>query len=155
MSIYKIEPVIDYSVRNLCKNSYHNHKYGCPNFGKRKNCPPEAKLFDKVYDLNKPIYAIANKFNFKKHIADMKKKHPKWTKYQLRCCLYWQGRARKQLKELVADFLREHKNYIVTSCPEAMGVNITETMKQVGIILEWPPENYTYQIVLAGILRKE
>ena len=39
---------------------------------------------------------------------------------------------------------------MVLYCPEAMGVNVTETMKNVGIILEWPPETVTYQIVIAG-----
>jgi hypothetical protein len=35
-------------------------------------------------------------------------------------------------------------------------VNITETMESVGIVLEWPPENLTYQVALAGMpLRKE
>jgi len=38
--------------------------------------------------------------------------------------------------------------------PEAMGVNVTETMKRVGIELEWPPVNVAYQIALAGIFKK-
>jgi predicted metal-binding protein len=54
----------------------------------------------------------------------------------------------------IRDFYREYgSRYKVTTCPEAMGVNITETMKDAGIILEWPPENVTYQIALAGILK--
>jgi hypothetical protein len=31
-----------------------------------------------------------------------------------------------------------------------MGVNVTETMKQADIELEWPPMKYSYQIALAG-----
>ena len=41
--------------------------------------------------------------------------------------------------------------YMNHKCPEGAGVNITETMKNAGIILEWPPVNYTYQVALAGI----
>lgn len=33
----------------------------------------------------------------------------------------------------------------------AMGVNVTETIEKIGIKLEWPPVDTTYQIALAGI----
>lgn len=51
--------------------------------------------------------------------------------------------------------MEERKGYHISTCPEGSGVNITETMKNVGINLEWPPKNYTYQIVLAGIRPKK
>ena len=47
-------------------------------------------------------------------------------------------------------FLYEHPGETVIKCPEAQGVNLTETMKNAGIELEWPPENVAYQIVLVG-----
>jgi hypothetical protein len=43
----------------------------------------------------------------------------------------------------------------VVNNPEAQGVNLTETMKNVGIILEWPPEKLAYQIVLSGIKKEK
>ncbi|KUO63623.1 MAG: hypothetical protein APF84_17375 [Gracilibacter sp. BRH_c7a] len=55
------------------------------------------------------------------------------------------------LKQHIVSFLKENKGYRVEACPEAMGVNITETMACAGVFLEWPPENVTYQIALAGI----
>jgi hypothetical protein len=33
-----------------------------------------------------------------------------------------------------------------------MGVNVTATMDNAGIMLEWPPKNVAYQIALAGKL---
>ena len=37
----------------------------------------------------------------------------------------------------------------IVKTPEGAGINITDTMKRVGIELEWPPTTKTYQIVLA------
>lgn len=151
--ILSVTPVIDYSVRKLCFRPYHGHPKGCPNFGKKPGCPPAAPYFDQVYYMDKNVYAICNIFDFKGHVEKMRAKHPDWSEYQLRCLLYWQGGAKKQLKRYIIEFLREHRGYRVEPCPEAMGINITETMKNAGIILEWPPENAAYQIALAGMRR--
>jgi len=146
----QIEIVIDQSMRGLCKRSYPNHKKGCPNFNKRHDCPPKAPLISKVFDLNKPIYAIWNVFDFDEHTTRMRNKHPQWSDRQAECCLYWQGTARKQLKGEIANFLSDKGNHLVLTTPEACGVNITETMRRIGINLEWPPVTVTYQIALAG-----
>ncbi len=69
---------------------------------------------------------------------------------QLECCLYWQPKARKQLKTRIHEFFCVHNGLHIESYPEAAGVDITSTMKHVGIELEWPPEEVTYQVVLAG-----
>lgn len=147
----RVEPITDVSMRGLCRKKYPNHPKGCPNWDKKAGCPPKAKMIDKILDFKQPIFAIYNKYSFGEHVQRMKDKHPDWTKRQAECCLYWQGTARKQLKEKIKKFLQEHRNYIISTCPEGSGVNITETMKNVGIELEWPPKKYTYQIVLAGI----
>jgi len=149
--VIKVKPIIDLSMRTLCLHKYHNHPKGCPNWNKKDGCPPKSRVIDKIIDIDKTVYAIYNKYPFGKHVKKMKDKHPNWTKRQLECCLYWQGTARKQLKEKIYIFLKEKPNYIISHCPEGSGVNLTETMKQVGIELEWPPKKYTYQIVLAGI----
>ena len=152
--MYKeVNPIINISVRALCIKPYIGHLKGCPNFGKKDICPPISPLITDVFDMDKPIYAIYNKFNFGAHVTKMKEKHPNWTIRQLECCLYWQGSARKQLKNEIVSFLKEHKEYHVLVCPEACGVNITETMAQIGINLEWPPKTNAYQIALAGIRR--
>lgn len=95
--IIQVTPVIDYSVRNLCVNPYPGHPKGCPNFDKKKGCPPGAALYDQVYDLSKSVYAIINKFDFKAHTDRMRNLHPEWSERQVRCCLYWQKGARREL----------------------------------------------------------
>ena len=147
----KVKPVIDLRMRKICISPYLNHRKGCPNYNKRKDCPPKCKNIDKILDFNKDIYVIYNKYDFKKHVDKMREKHPEWSKRQLECCLYWQGTARKSLREKIKLFKIEYPNLFIAKCPEGSGTNLTETMKQININLEWPPKNYTYQIVLAGI----
>lgn len=172
--IIQVNPLIDHSVRNLCAKPYPGHPKGCPNFNHKYGCPPGAQLFDNVFDISKPVFAIYNQFDLKSHIERMREANPEWSKAQLSCCLYWQNTARKQLSKEVLKFIYHDELYgrchvamapykgiigdlknwthrIIQSPPEAMGVNITETMKNAGIILEWPPETVTYQIALAGI----
>jgi len=150
----EVNPAVDYSVRKLCFQPYINHPKGCPNYKKRGDCPPKSLLIENIFDLTKPTYFIYNKFDFKSHCDRMKSKHPEWSKRQVECCLYWQGTARKQLNETIRLFLRQYPQYSINKTPEGCGVNITKTMKQGGISLEWPPKNVTYQIVMAGINRK-
>lgn len=153
--MYKqIVPVMDYNMIALCRKPYHNHRKGCPNWAKKKGCPPHVKMFDKVYDTSKPIYAIWNVFNFGEHVARMKEKHPEWTEHQVKCCLYWQPTARKELKKQINSFIVDFPELDICYCPEGMGVNITQTMMNIGEVLEWSPETKTYQIVLAGTLLK-
>lgn len=154
MEFYKkVEPVVDFSMRKLCARPYYGHSKGCPNYGKKKGCPPHSPTIDKLILLNikQPVYAIFNKFDFKEHCDRMRNLHPEWTNRQVECCLYWQGKARKKLKGKILQFIFKYPHYDIVQCPEGAGVNLTETMKQIGIELEWPPVNYTYQIVLAGI----
>lgn len=146
----KVKPVIDFSVRGLCLKPYHNHPKGCPNWDKRSDCPPECPTIDEIINLDKIVYAIYHKFDMCDHINKMKEKHPNWTDYQLRCVLYWQNGARKQLKSNILKFLKQFPSLSIVKNPEASGVNLTETMKNSGIILDWPPKKYAYQIVLAG-----
>ena len=144
-----LQVVLDDEMRNLCTKPYHNHPRGCPNYGKRPVCPPIAMTFEQVYQPG-PIYLIWTTFNFGDHCAKMRAKHPSWTEPQVRCCLYWQGTARKYHKKEVEWFKLSHPSNVVTSCPEATGVNVTQTMAHQGQFLEWPPEKLTYQVSLAG-----
>lgn len=147
----RVKPIVEsHLMRSLCCHQYYNHPLGCPNYDKKPGCPPKAKIFDKVYDMSQPIYAIYNTFDLASHIAKMREKHPRWSDRQLKCCLYWQGTARKRLKEQIRLFRLGHSEFSVCKTPEAMGVNLTQTMINVGIELEWPPVNKTYQIVLAS-----
>jgi len=151
----EVIPVCDPSwARALCLRSYPGHPKGCPNHGKRDTCPPRAPLLGDVIDLAQPVLAIFNAFPLGEHVARMRRKHRKWSKRQLYCCLYWQGTARKQLRQRIAAFRERHYGdgiqWRVLTCPEACGCNVTETMRRVGIELEWPPNRIAYQVALAG-----
>lgn len=152
-----IKPVIDLSVRQLCKQPYCNHPGGCPNYDKKVTCPPKAPPISKVIDLSKPVYAIWNEFDFAGHCNRMKVIHPDWSQRQVECCLYWQPKARKQLRREINTFAFSIIQYVIYICavPEGAGVNVTATMKSIGIELEWPPKIVAYQIALAGIQAKE
>lgn len=153
--VIKVAPVIEPSVRRLCVRPYHAHPKGCPNFGEKKTCPPMAPLFNEHFDMTQPIYAVINIFDFKGHVEKMREKHPDWSQRRLECVLYWQNTARKQLKEHVIDFLKQHKGYTATGCPEAMGINVTATLKNTGFELEWPPKNKACQVALVGVRRRK
>jgi hypothetical protein len=145
-----VEIVIQNDVRGLCLRPYPLHPRGCPNYAKKNGCPPLAPLFRGHFDLSTPIFAIWNVFLLGEHIKFMRSRHPAWSERQLRCCLYWQPKARKELRAEIRAFLDKHKGYRVVTCPEAMGVNVTETMRHIGENLEWPPQRYAYQVAIAG-----
>jgi len=149
--IYNIHTIwIDEKFQEMCKTPYWGHPRGCPNYGKRKTCPPQQKMFFDVFD--KDFYLIYTKFDLRSHIEKMKQRHPKWTNRQLKCCLYWQGTARKNLKNEIKRFKQIFPNHFVTICPEAMGVNVTDLMKKnAGIDLQWPIETVTYQVAIGGL----
>jgi predicted metal-binding protein len=145
-----VTPVIDFRVRNMCSWPYYNHPMGCPNYGKKKGCPPGSKLINQRLDLRKPIYVIWNRFDFAGFVESMRIRHPHWSQRQLECCRYWQPRARKQLREQVEHFNKIRPGLCIVMNPESSGVNVTKTMQMVGVKLEWPPVTKTYQVVLAG-----
>lgn len=143
------------SPRSFCAREYPGHKKGCPNYGKYNLCPPDAPMFDEIFDMDKDIFLIYFSYDIKSHLQKMKTRHPNWTERQLRNVLYWQGTAKKLHKEEIKEFLTEygHLGYEVIT-PEALGVDVTKTLEKVGINLEWPPMNYSYRIAFAGIPKK-
>ncbi len=151
--VERVIPIINHAVRGVCTRPYPGHPRGCPNYGKRNTCPPQAPLFEEFFAEDRPFYLIYNVFPIGEHIKKMSKKHKEWSERQLSCCLYWQSTARKQLKNRIDIFLsrmRKRENLIVETVPEALGVDITGTMKKIGITLEWPPRLLAYQVALAG-----
>jgi hypothetical protein len=146
MTIFRVEPVLDPKTRGLCRLPYPGHPKGCPNYGKKDRCPPKSPLWRDVYDLEAPTYAVVSEFPLGPHMARMKAAHPYWSLKQCRNVLYWQGTARKALREKIFRAVRACTDrpsgivYQAEETPEAMGVNVFATMEKVGIILEhgWP-----------------
>lgn len=157
VKINRSKLVIDSSVRGLCQKPYPNHPKGCPNFDKRPFCPPRCPFFEDVFDMSKDFWVVWTPFNFAAHILRMRKKHPEWSQRQLECCLYWQGTANKGLREAVSDieyYLEGTGNWRTTYCPEAMGMNVTATMKNLGVDLEWPPQEVVRKVAIIGVRKK-
>lgn len=149
--IFNIHTInVDPMFQELCRKPYPNHPRGCPNYGKKKGCPPKQKLFFDVFDSD--FYLIFTEFDLATHVKKMKKRHPKWTDRQLYCCLYWQGTARKNLKAEIERARKLLPHHRIADNPEAMGVNVTDLMKDnADIELKWPPKITTYQVAIAGL----
>lgn len=140
-------------VSALCCKPYPGHPKGCPNFNHKPGCPPTVAPWQETFSADRPVYAIINQFDFAGHVEKMHLTHPQWSQRQLECCLYWQQTARKELNKALDEFELFHGHtYFIVTCPEAHGMNVTETVKPLGIELEWPPEKFTYQVALAGVL---
>lgn len=127
-----------------CKLPYPNHKKGCPNYGK-KECPPKASFFENI--ISPPFKLIAVRFDLEEHAKKMKEKHPDWSDKKARCLLYWQKGVDKKLKqecEKIAD------NNIILYRPEAHGVNLFATCKNIGLVLEKNPKKYVWKMAIIG-----
>ncbi len=149
----KVIPVIDKRMQGLCRREYKDHPRGCPNWGISPDCPPGLQLFNELVDINKEIIAIYTVFNLPEQEKRMRAKHPRWTIRQCRNSMWWKKAEMKKLFKLVEKFwIREGKKHIIFKIPEAYGVNVTATMKSAGIILQWPPKDKVYMIMLAGLV---
>lgn len=159
--IERAKVVVDPSVRDLCRKPYPGHPRGCPNYGKRGNCPPQALLLNEVVDLSKTIWVVWVEFNLEWQRNRMRWKHPKWSIRQAECCLYWQAGVRAELcREIIREQIAlaratgiKASKLIGIEVPEAMGVNVTETMKSIGVELQWPPDKIVRKVGLIGYAR--
>lgn len=134
-----------------CAIPYPNHPKGCPNISK---CIEKRNDFNFWNELE--WYAIMEKFDLKSHSEKMKLKHPNWTERQCRNLLYWQGGVRKRLREKTFDFANADRNTVVLlDIPEASGVDVFETMKDHGIILERHNPDNIIKIMFVGKVRTD
>jgi len=133
---------------NWCVLPYPRHPKGCPNFGKKKGCPPTAKKF---WSLIKPPYVLVGVcFNLNEHVERMRGKHPDWSEAQLKCLLYWQGKVDKKLRKLALKVKSQIPNSTILYRPEANGVHVFKTAENVGIHLERNPSNFVWKIAIVG-----
>jgi len=128
-----------------CALPYPGHKKGCPNFGKKKRCPPNVPLMKE----GATVMMIGVAFDIGRWASEMKKKHASWTDRQCRCLLYWQGTLRKELRGFLKQAIAAPFT-VIYATPEGQGADITAMMKAVGRPLQWPPLTKTWAIVLLG-----
>ena len=142
---------VDIKAREWCLLPYPDHPHGCPNYGKRDTCPPDAPLVDRFIDTQQPMYLIVVSFDLEQHIHRMMQIHPQWSERQAKCVLYWQAGVNHQLDNECKLFKWSHPAMITTRCPEAMGVNVIATAQLVGIPIKVKPKDMVYKIALAGV----
>lgn len=143
--------VLEPKARIWCLLPYPNHSKGCPNFGKRKTCPPQALLFQDVFDMSKPMWMVMVEYDLQTHVEVMKERHPKWTERQLFNCLWWQPMVNKFLRDSTEKLLQKGDGLVATYCPEAMGVQVIETAKKVGFDhIQVPPRDFVLKISVVG-----
>ncbi|MBD3261395.1 MAG: hypothetical protein GF334_06870 [Candidatus Altiarchaeales archaeon] len=151
----KILPVkgelsIDMRARQWCELPYPNHPKGCPNYNKRKTCPPIVSTVKERFDLQKPLWVGVVDFDLAAHMERMREKHPDWSARQLACVLYWQAGVNRRLKDLTLSFHKKNKGTIYTLCPEAMGVHVLKTMRRLGFNIRRNPTQIVYKVSLIG-----
>lgn len=150
----QVIPIVESRMRGLCVAPYPGHPRGCPNFGKKAGCPPAAPQFAQHFDLERPCWLVWNVFDMAGHIAKMRAAHPDWTERQLVCCLYWQRGARARLEEEIRSFRAAVPGaWVVTRCPEAMGLNVFATLATIGVEIERTPRHVALQVAFAGVRR--
>ncbi len=65
---------VNMKARGWCTLRYPGHPHGCPNYNKRKTCPPQAPLIFQYFDLDGPLWLVAIQFDLAAHMARMKAK---------------------------------------------------------------------------------
>lgn len=143
--------VVNSDAREWCRLPYPDHSYGCPNYDQRTSCPPQAPLVYDFIDSDGLCWLIVVAFDLQKHVARMKEAHPSWSDRQARCCLYWQGSVRKQLKSKASQ-LATIIGGVYTLCPEAMGVDVFSTLHKHNVPICRNPTETVYKVALVGCL---
>lgn len=143
--------IINSEARAWCVLPYPDHPKGCPNYGKKATCPPQAPFIKDWLGGTGELRFVCVSFNLKEHADRMLWLHPNWSPRQARCLLYWQPRVNKELISLVSTFVHEN-GLKITYCPEAMGVNVIQTARDCGIPIETKPEVMVHKIALVATL---
>lgn len=139
---------VDKKISNLCLTPYYQHSNGCPNFGKKIGCPPQAEFFPQIFQSQ--IFLAVVIFNFENYLKLRKKQHPAWSERALRNSRHWQGHLRAVLRNFIKE--KTLPGYTALLNAEAMGVNLTKTCYRAGLQLEWPPRK---KVCVVAVLAKK
>ena len=146
---------INLRAREWCMLPYPRHPNGCPEYGQREECPPQAPLITDFADLQQPHFFAIVTFNLEEHMQRMWSNHPEWSDAQARCVLYWQGTVRSLLTEHAEDFQWRNPGMVYTLIPEAMGVNVISTLQNLHIPVELKPTHIVHKVALLAYPRKK
>jgi len=71
------------------------------------------------------------------YFLQRKKIHPDWTNRALINPRHWQNHLRASMNNEWENLKEEYPNYEMIRNPEGQGVNVEETLKLVGIEMDW------------------
>ncbi len=144
-----LEKDICTSPRSMCVRPYKNHKCGCPNYGKSDTCPPKIpSMYDQIFYVD-DVYAVITKFNLYKYYERRRKNRPDLPEGQIRNLRCWQPITIKENDMAVSEFYNEYadkNDYVSTRLLECMGVDVINTLKEVGVTISFPIEEYVYRV---------
>ncbi|VVB80654.1 Uncharacterised protein [uncultured archaeon] len=135
--------------QHMCLQRERSFRHGCPNYGKKKGCPPRELISD-VFDFSKSIYLICTNIDLEARVKPIRESHPDWTEKAVYSPRYWQPGARKEHEREIKEFLGGHENQYVEKTPEGARLNVDSLCRKYGIELEWSPRKITRIIALAG-----
>lgn len=145
--------VVNQRAREWCKLAYPGHPKGCPNYGKLKECPPAVKPVGEVFDLSRMHWFVTVEFDLEAQTKRMAELHKNWTQKQCRNLLYWQKGVNADLEVEVREFIN-FAQLAFTLKPEAMGVNVIQTARNLGVPIETKPVKKVFKIALVGYPRR-
>ncbi|MBU7045018.1 MAG: hypothetical protein HXS54_01165 [Theionarchaea archaeon] len=135
-------------TRSWCKIPYPGYPGGWPNFGKKPECPPQAPLLKQFLDLEKPHFLAIHCFDLGAFSERMLKDHPGFSEKQARNPRFWQKHVYSMLKLEIGSKLQGDQIY--TLVPEAMGVNVFDTLKDWEIPIMQNPDQIVFKVAVVG-----
>ena len=146
------------SPRSMCIRPYKGHKNGCPNYGKIPTCPPNIPcMYDQIFDIS-DVYAVVTKYNLEEHFNKRREKRPDLAEGQIRNLRVWQPTAIKDNDFAICEFFKENpdkRDYVSSRLLECMGVDVVNTMKDVGIEIKFPVIEYAYRVAFIAKVYEE
>lgn len=146
MNIVKIIDTTDvYSskkIQSLCHRKYRGHNRGCPNWNKDGH-PPNFPILSEVAQPGTERL-IGIKFDISDHFDNMRKKHPEWSEYQVKNCLYFQGRTKKMLKEYIKT-MNIPSEYTIDLNVSRYGINVNRSLRKFNERIKFPIEKFTWE----------
>jgi predicted metal-binding protein len=160
IEISKENIIFDPKVRTYC----YNPNFKCPNYGNSWACPPKAPYLEKqiilytrfflIYikqdiDMNKKEVFESMRDRLEEEITNFIKEHSRNYK---QVQILWDGYCRLCEKEgkkctIKSKLPCRYPDEIRYSM-EAIGINVTETVRRVELDIEWPPKNHIYRVGL-------
>jgi hypothetical protein len=139
------------AIGPLCRYPYGNHKKGC-----KYGCIKRYRWYD-VCDPEQDVWALYFSMDLTPLWDKLRGRFPHWTERQVQNNRYWVGTKKKLLRELEQEFLAEHPgpwarvlNRGKDKINYTYGIHYNDTMKQIGVDLQWPPEPYPITVQFLG-----